>query len=99
MKNIKYNLMYLKFLFSRGNGYLNLINTSMILIIFLRNFNLDLRKYYIPLMILGIFLLLSIGYIEDKLELYKAEIDVIQKKNTKLNNILNSLDRIESKLK
>lgn len=91
--------MYLKFLFSRGNGYLNLINTSMILIIFLRNFNLDLRKYYIPLMILGIFLLLSIGYIEDKLELYKAEIDVIQKKNTKLNNILNSLDRIESKLK
>ena len=70
---LKTRLMMLKVYWGRAVSYLSLINSGMILFLFLVSLkergyiNADLDKYFFPIIILGIFGLIFIGFIEIKL--------------------------------
>ena len=94
----------LKVYMSRTSSYLSLVNTAMILFIFLSNlerYNIDIeiKDMIIPLFILGLFMMLLFGYLEDKLGFYRQEQRTTQSRSPYMREILDRLNSIEKKLK
>ena len=66
----------LKVYLNRTRGYIGIINTAMILFLFLsslENYNIDIwiKDWIIPIFVLGILGMFLFGYIEDRLGFYK----------------------------
>lgn len=108
--NFKKMLMQLKVYLDRGRAYANIFSfagTIFLVIAQLKSFGLDidLSTYTIPILIIGFFGIVLIGYLEDKLNLFSTELDlrswknpVIKKQFANYDMINAKLDRIEKKL-
>ena len=93
----------LKVYMARTSSYVSLINTAMILFLFLSNLekyniDIDIRNWIIPIFVIGISIMLLFGYFEYKF-VYHQEQKTTQKKNPYMKDIIKRLDRIEKKLK
>ncbi len=93
----------LKVYMARTSSYISLINTAMILFIFLSNLekyniDIDIRNWILPIFVVGISMMLLFGYLEYRF-VYHQEQKTTQKKNPYMKDIIRRLDRIEQKLK
>lgn len=94
----------LKVYISRAGSYISMLNTGMILLLFLSQlkaygFNINLTKWAIPLYCLTIILLIILGYLDNKLGIHKYEVSITQKQNTDIQEILKEIKEIKEKLK
>ena len=94
----------LKVYMSRTSSYLSLINTAMILFLFLSNlekynYDIEIKDMIVPLFILGLFMMLLFGYLEDKLGFYRQEQRTTQSRSPYMREMLDRLENIEKKLK
>ena len=101
--SVRDRLVYLKLYMSRALSYITLINTGMVLFLFLSNlekYGIDIRiqEWIIPLFLIGIFLLVLFGFLEDRLGFYSQEQRTTQSRNPYMTDIIERLDRIEEKI-
>ena len=103
LRSIRNSLIRIKLYISRTNSYIGIINSILILYLFLS----DLKKYgiyitikdwLIPLSILWVSLMILFGFIEEKLGFYSEEQKVAGSRNPHTTEILERLERIENKL-
>ena len=97
--NFKNMIMTLKFYIQRSNSYLSIINACMILIVMLKSFNLDVSKYVPILIVVGVTCLIFVGYMDNKLGFYSAEVMAINKRNPVQNKMFKRFDELEERLK
>ena|SRR3989339_724178 len=102
-ENLREFLIRIKVYISRTNSYIGIVNSTLILFLFLS----DLKKYgvyitikdwLIPLSFLWIFLMISFGYLEERFGFFSEEQKVSGLKNPHTREILERLERIEKKL-
>lgn len=87
----------------RTNSYIGLINTAMILFLFMSNLekysiDIDIQSWIVPLFITGLFGMFLFGFLEDKLGFYKQEQKATQSRSPYFKQILEKLDRLEEKV-
>ena len=87
---------------TRTSSYISLINTAMILFLFLSNLekydiDINIQRWIVPLFILGISSMLLFGFFEDKLGFYKQEQRERQSRSPYFKEILDRLDKLEKK--
>lgn len=97
-------LIRLKVYMSRTSSYLSLINTAMILFLFLSNlekynYDVEIKDLLIPLFIFGLFMMLLFGYLEDRFGFYSQEQRTTQSRSPYMREIIDRLEKIEKKLK
>lgn len=88
---------------SRTSSYISLVNTGMILFLFLSNlekYNVDIeiKDMIIPIFIIGLMGMFLFGYLEDKLGFYQQEQKTTQSRSPYLKEIIDRLDKVEKKL-
>ena len=103
-QNLRSKIVHAKIFSQRGISYISIINSGMILFILLSSLekygvDIEIQKWFFPILVLGLFLITFMGYIEDKLGFYSTELKASQRRNPQINEILERLDRIEKKLK
>jgi len=89
---------------SRTASYLALINAGMILFLVLSRLedygvDVEIEKYFLPILILGFVVLGLFGWLEDKLGFHQLEREHVEKRNPYMNKILKKLDKIEREIK
>lgn len=73
-QSIRSKIIHAKIFSQRGISYISIINSSMILFILLSNLekyniNINIARWFFPILALGILMITFIGYIEDKVKL------------------------------
>lgn len=96
-------LMRIKVYLARAGSYIALINTTLIIFLFLSNlekYNIDIRieQWIIPISIIGVIMMILFGFIEEKLGFYGEEQKVSYSRNPYMQDIVKRLDSIEKKL-
>jgi len=96
-------IIKVKVYMARTSSYISLINTAMILFLFLSNLekyniDIDIRNWIVPIFFVGISGMLLFGYLEYRF-VYQQEQKTTQAKSPYFKEILKRLDRIEKKLK
>ncbi|AJF61524.1 TPA: hypothetical protein HA239_03045 [Candidatus Woesearchaeota archaeon] len=96
-------LIRLKLYMSRTGSYISLVNTAMILFIFLSdlekyNIDIEIRDWIIPIFIVGVLGMLTFGYLEDRLGFYSEEQKASQSRSPYFREIIERLDKIEKQL-
>ena len=76
--SIRMYLIRAKAYVQRSMSYVSIVNSGMILFLFLSKlqesgFNINLQKFGIPIFILTLFILMILGYLEDFFGFYSAE--------------------------
>ena len=102
--SIRKMLVYSKVWAQRTMSWIAILNSAMILFLVLARLQdyglkISVTRWFIPLFILLIVLMILFGYIEDRAGFHREEIHEVAKKNPVFNDILERLDRIEKKLK
>lgn len=87
----------------RTGSYISLINTSMILFLFLSNLeqygiDIEIQDWIVPLFFIGLLSMFLFGYLEDKLGFYTQEQKTTQSKSPYFKEIIDRLDKIEKQL-
>ena len=100
----KKNLALSKMFMSRTTTYLALINSGMILFLVLSKsedygIDIEIEKYFIPIIILGLILLSLFGWLEDKLGFHELEKKHVEDRNPYLREILERIKKIEKNIK
>lgn len=95
-------LIQIKVYMGRTSSYISMVNTAMILFLFLSNLekyniDIDIRNWIIPIFIVGVSGMLLFGYLEYKF-FYGQEQKTTQSKSPYFKEMLNRLDRIEKKV-
>ena len=93
----------LKVYMGRTNSYIGLINTAMILFLFMSNLekysiDINIQSWIVPLFIIGLFGMFLFGFLEDKLGFYKQEQKTTQSRSPYFSQILKKLDKLEEKV-
>ncbi len=75
----------------------------MILYLFLSdlkkyNILISIETWFFPILVLGIFLLILFGYIEDRLGFYRTEQEEVTERTPQMNAILKKLEHVEREL-
>lgn len=101
---IKSKFIHAKIFAQRTMTYVSILNTMMLLFLILKSlkdygFNLNLKIWFIPIMVVGLFMLVLIGYIEDRLGMYRMEIEAVHNRSPQLVEILAKVKDIEKRLK
>jgi len=101
---IRSKIIHSKVFMLRTMSYVGIFNSVMLLFLTLSRFenygiNIDIRVWFIPIVIGIIFTLITIGFLEDKLGFYKAEISMSVKRNKGFTEVNNRLDNIEKMIK
>ncbi|MBN1502872.1 hypothetical protein JW930_04970 [Candidatus Woesearchaeota archaeon] len=101
--NVRNFLINIKVYISRTSSYLSLLNTAMVLFLFLSNlekYNIDIRieDWIIPIFIVVIILIIFFGFLEDKLGFYSQEQKTVQSRSPYFKDINERLKRIEEKI-
>ena len=101
---MKRKLALSKMFMSRTASYLALINAGMILFLVLSRLedygvDVEIEKYFLPILILGFVVLGLFGWLEDKLGFHQLEREHVEKRNPYMNKILKKLDKIEREIK
>ncbi|MDO8480228.1 MAG: hypothetical protein Q7S65_00265 [Nanoarchaeota archaeon] len=104
LKHLRSKLVHSKVYLQRALGYASLINLALILFLALSNLekygvDVPLERWGVPLFILLFFLLIFLGFLEDKLGIFSEEQRVTSGRNPQTQEILKRLERIEQKLK
>jgi len=89
---------------SRTASYLALVNAGMILFLVLSRLedygvDIEIEKYFLPILFLGFVVLGLFGWLEDKLGFHQLEREHVEKRNPYMNKILKKLDKIEREIK
>ncbi|MFH0701807.1 MAG: hypothetical protein V2A62_05220 [Candidatus Woesearchaeota archaeon] len=63
------------------------------------NIFVSIETWFIPILIIGIFLLVLFGYFEDKFGFYRTEQEEVTQRTPQMNLILEKLDKVEKELK
>ena len=95
-------LIKLKVYMGRTGSYIGLINTAMILFLFLSNLekygiDVDIKDWMIPIFIFGVIGMLTFGFLEYKF-FYGQEQKTTQSRSPYFKEIMERLDRIEKKI-
>lgn len=93
-----------KMFMSRTASYLAIINAGMILFLVLTRLedygiDIEIEKYFFPILLLGLVILAIFGWLDDKLGFHEMERKHVEKRNPYMRDILDRLDRIEKKIK
>lgn len=102
---LRSKIIHSKVFYQRALGYISIINSTMILFLLLSNlkteygFNIDISKWFFPILLLGIAGLVTLGYIEDRLGFYRTEQEAITRRNPQIQEILNRLDTIDNRIR
>ena len=103
IQRLRSKLTHMKVYLSRALGYASLVNMALILFLALSNLeqygvDIVLEKWLIPIFIVLFFVLILLGFLEDKLGFFSEEQKVVNIRNPQMNEILNRLDRLEKKV-
>lgn len=90
--------MTLKFYITRSQSYLSIINACMILVVLLNQLKLSITKYVPVFIFLGVVVLITWGYIDNKLGLYHEEVLAINKRNPVQQKMFQRFDDLEKKI-
>ena len=87
----------------RSMSYIAIANSAMILFLLLSRLEdygieVNIAKWFFPILIIGILLMVLIGYIDDKLGFYREEHREVSRRNPYLVEIIERLDKIEKGL-
>ena len=101
---MKRKLALSKMFMSRTASYLALVNAGMILFLVLSRLedygvDIEIEKYFLPILFLGFVVLGLFGWLEDKLGFPQLEREHVEKRNPYMNKILKKLDKIEREIK
>jgi len=93
-----------KLFLQRAKGYLEIINLSMIFFVFLNSandlgLNINIKIFYIPLLIFSLSALFFLGYLDYTKGVYKEEIRAIWKINPHWKDLHERLDNLERLIK
>lgn len=91
-------IMTLKFYITRSQSYLSIINACMILVVLLNQLKLSITKYVPVFIFLGVVVLITWGYIDNKLGLYHEEVLAINKRNPVQQKMFQRFDDLEKKI-
>jgi len=96
--------VYFKIWIQRAMSWVTIANSGMILFLVLSKLqeygvSIYITLWFIPLYIVVIFLLMFLGYLEDKAGFFREEQRLSSLKNPYLVEISNKLDRIEKEVK
>jgi hypothetical protein len=88
----------------RSMSYVSLLNSGMILFLLLSRledygFDLEIKNWFFPIFIGSIFILLFVGYLDDRLGFHREEHRASQKRNPYMKEILDKLNKLESEIK
>ncbi|MFA6088472.1 MAG: hypothetical protein WC755_01285 [Candidatus Woesearchaeota archaeon] len=102
-KKLRSKIVHSKIFAQRTLGYVAIMNTVILLYLFLSDIKkygiyIDIQKWFIPILLTGAVLLVFIGYLEDKLGFFEQENKAINERVPQTQEILKRLDRIEEKL-
>jgi hypothetical protein len=96
-------LIKLKIYIARTGNYIGLVNTVLILFLFLSGLekygiDIEIEDLILPFFVLGVLLMVLFGFLEEKLGFYGEEQKVAYSRNPYMQDIVERLDRIERKL-
>ncbi len=97
-------LVYSKVWAQRTMSWIALLNTAMILFLFLAKLQdygikVSITRWFIPALLLLLILMVFFGYLEDKAGFHREETHELAKRNPINHEILERLERIERKIK
>lgn len=102
---LRNKLFLTKAYFQRTSGYINLINSTMILYLFLSQLkssgyvDFEIKKYIIPIIILGVAIFIFIGFIEIKVfKGWSEEMKIAFGLNPQYKDMKNKIDKIYEKM-
>ena len=92
-----------KIFIQRAMGYMTILNSGMILFLLLSKLQeygiqIHITKWFFPIFIVSVFLMILIGYLDFKLGVHKEEFKLAQKQNPYFTEINDRLERIEKVL-
>lgn len=96
-----YFISRFKVFMARTSGYIGIINTSMLLLLVAEKFGLNIKDDIViyGFIYLGGFLgVLFIGFMDEKLGIFRQEIKIGAEKNQYLISIYNSIEELNKKL-
>jgi L-asparagine transporter-like permease len=101
--SIRKVLVYAKVWAQRTMSWIAVLNSAMILFLVLAKlqeygYGLSIKKWFIPIFIALVILMIFFGYLEDKAGFHREEAHELSKRNPMMNEILERLERIENKL-
>lgn len=87
---------------NRSLSYMAIINSGMILFLLLSRLqdygiNIHLTKWFIPIFILSIIVMMFIGYLDHRLGFHREESRIASQRNPYFEEIIERLERIEKK--
>jgi glucan phosphoethanolaminetransferase (alkaline phosphatase superfamily) len=96
-------LVYGKVWAQRTMSWIAVLNSAMILFLVLAKLQeygigISITRWFIPIFILLVILMIFFGYLEDKAGFHREELQEITKRNPVYNEILERLERIEKRL-
>ncbi|MBN2367615.1 hypothetical protein JXC34_01250 [Candidatus Woesearchaeota archaeon] len=96
-------LIRIKVYLARSASYITMINTAMVLFLFMSNLekygiDIEIKDMIIPIVFLGLIVMIIFGFIEDKLGFYSEEQKTTQSRSPYMKEIIQRLERIEQKL-
>ena len=88
----------------RSMSYIAIANSAMILFLLLSRLEdygiaLDIAKWFFPILIGGIILMIFFGYMDDKLGFHREEHRAVAQKNPYFVEIIDRLEKIEQDIK
>jgi hypothetical protein len=104
IKKIVSKLLDYKIYISRATSYIAIVNTGMILMLFLSKLedygiDIELQNWGLPIYIITLILCVFIGYLDVKLGLYKSEIGKSQQQNPQILHMMQELKDIKEELR
>jgi hypothetical protein len=93
----------LKMYLRRTMSYISLINTAMIMFLFISNLekyniDIDLKTWLVPLLVISFVGVFLFGYLEDKLGFYKEEMRYGQSRSPYFKHIITELKKINARI-
>jgi len=103
-KKFREKFILYKIFYQRSLSYVSLINSAMILFLFLSdlkkyNIFISIETWFIPILIVGILLLIGFGYLEDRFGFYRTEQQEVTQRTPQMNEILEKLKSLEKDVK
>jgi hypothetical protein len=104
IKKIVSKLLDYKIYISRATSYIAIVNTGMILMLFLSKLedygmDIELQNWGLPIYIITLILCIFIGYLDVKLGLYKSEVGKSQQQNPQMLHIIEELKEIKDEIR
>jgi hypothetical protein len=102
-EKIRSKLIHSKIFAQRTLGYVAILNTVILLYLFLSDIKkygiyIDIQKWFIPILLAGAVLLVLVGYFEDKMGFFEEENKAVTRRTPQMNEIITRLDKIEKRL-